>query len=188
MNKQQALEQYYRFTQKDLEQNKRGIVSENQKKEVLRRQRLKVVKSLIVLALVILAVVAYVSFDLIRTGTTVKIPSQLSGMFFLGLAVFAGILVAPIFKRQDFTLKSVHGKVNFVQVIKQKRDDSRSDAHTGWNDPSRTRMVTYYEMHVGGESFHASDELMEIVQDGDTCQVYYTGSNDYIISIEILPQ
>jgi hypothetical protein len=182
MTKKQELEEYFQFTQDDLTQNKKGIVSENQKKEVMRRRLTRALKTLILLALIISIAAIIVAFNL--RGASIKIPSALWVRFFLVLAVIVGIIFFPAFKKQDFALKSAHGKVDFVRVVKQEVDDSRSNSHTNWTDPKRTRLSVYYEMHIEDRVFDADDKLMEIVPKGDICRVYYIGSGT-VISMEV---
>ena len=175
------LEQYFRFTPDDLAQNKKGLVSVSQKKELLRKKLDRAFRTLILLILIVLAVVIYLRFS----GGMMLLP-VLALYFSPVLAIIIGIIFFPVFKKTDLTLKSVQGKVNLVEVFRTVSSDSRKEyGNRDVNDPKLSNKVMTTEMHVGSETFAADEDLLEIVHKGDICRIYYLAPAT-IVSMEFV--
>lgn len=181
MSENLELEQYFRFTPDDLSQNRNGLVSESQKKELLRRKLDKAFRTLILLVLIVFVSTAILLFN----GGKLLLPVLV--MYFSPvLAAIIGIIFFPVFKKTDFSLKSVQGKVDFVKVFKKIRLDSRiENGHYDMHDPKQNETVMLTKMRIGSETFGTDDALLEIVHKGDMCRIYYIGSGD-ILSMELL--
>ncbi len=180
-SRNQELEKFFRFTPDDLAQNKKGFVSDNQKKEIKRRRWEKAFKTLVFPALILIVLLVFLRFK----GGMMYLP-VLALYSSPVIAVIIGIIFFPVFKKIDFTLKSAQGKVNLVTVFKKLGHEADTEAEKRDVDPSqRNKTIMVTEMQVGGEPFGASDALLEIVHKGDQCCIYYIGSGD-IISMEFL--
>lgn len=180
LDTQLDLEEYFRFTTEDLAQNKKGIVSGNQKKELFRRKLDWIFRRLILVGLIVAGLFIYLLFN-----HALFILSALWPYAVVILAVIVGGLISPVFKKQDMVLKSVEGKVRLEQVTEKVLDESRTKAIPNISDPAQTRRNYYTNMHIGGQVFLADKKFQEIIHKGDTCRVYYVGS-DEIISMEIM--
>lgn len=174
------LEEYFRFTPEDLAQNKKGIVSGNQKKELFRRKLDWIFRRLILVGLIVAGLFIFLLFN-----HALFILSALWPYAAVILAVIVGGLISPVFKKQNMALKSVEGKVRLEQVTEKVLDESRTKAIPNINDRSQTRRDYHTDMYIGGQVFLADKKFQEIIHKGDTCRVYYVGS-DEIISMEII--
>lgn len=180
LDTQLDLEEYFRFTPEDLAQNKKGIVSGNQKRELFRRKLDWIFRRLILVGLIVAGLFIFLLFN-----HALFILSALWPYAFVIIAVIVGGLISPVFKKQDMTLKSAEGKVRLERVTKKVWDESRTKANRDFYDPAQTRQDTHTNMNIGGQVFLADSKFQEIIHTGDTCRVYYVGS-DEIISMEIM--
>jgi|GEM_PF-3156946 len=174
------LEEYFRFTPEDLAQNKKGIVSENQKRELFRRKLDWIFRRLILVGLIVAGLLIFLLFN-----HALFILLALWPYAFVILAVIVGGLISPVFKKQDVALKSVEGKVRLERVTEKVLDESRTKANRDFHDPAQTRRDTHTNMNIGGHVFLADTKFQEIIHTGDICRIYYVGS-DEIISMEIM--
>ncbi len=105
----------------------------------------------------------------------------------LGLTVIWGILgfvAVGSFRLSrsstDSSIQKVEGKVNFVKVEKRKSSKSASGSTT-------YRTVQEYELRVGRVAFEDVDEeLLNIMEEGDTYAFYYTKDTKEILSCEFI--
>lgn len=177
MTKNKELQKFYRFTPEDLARNKRGIITENQKKELFRRKLVIPFRNMIAISIVLLVV----TFVVVLNG----------GLFFLKNAsyyymmggilavVAAGSYIPLFFEKQDLKLKTAHGQAKIVDRIKEEQAFSENGAtHNYGGVPYRTSLMT--EMFVEGISFGVNG----IIKHGEICRIYYVGNSD-IISIEV---
>jgi hypothetical protein len=179
LDMQLDLEEYFRFTPEDLAQNKKGVVSGNQKKELFRRKLDWIFRRLILVGLIVAGF-----FIILLFNHALFILSALWPYAIVILAVIVGGLISPVLKKQDMTLKSVEGKVRLERVTKKVWDESRTKANRDFHDPAQTRLDSHINMNIGGQVFLADPKFQEIIHSGDTCRVYYVGEND-IISMEV---
>jgi hypothetical protein len=84
------------------------------------------------------------------------------------------------FSKLDNSLQSVEGKVNFVKVEKQQ-SYSAADGSTSY------RTVQQYELRVGRVNFeNVDEELLNIIEEGNTYAFYYTKQTRQILSCEFI--
>lgn len=181
LSKNHEFEEFFHFTPTDLEQNKKGFVSESQKKMLRLRSLENSFRTSIFPILVVLAILAF-----LRLKGGMMFLSALVPYLALVLIVIIGIIFFPVFKKMDYSLKSAQGKVNLVKVLKTTQDKERIGNEYLSRDPVRkTKVVMVTEMHIGAETFSVNEALFEVVHQGDMCRVYYIASGD-IVSMEFL--
>lgn len=106
---------------------------------------------------------------------------------FIGLAVTWGVLgffAVGAFRlsksKFDSSVQSVEGKVNFVKVEKEEWTQSTDGMRS-------SRTVEEYELRVGRVAFEDVDEeLLNIIEEGDTYAFYYTKETKDILSCEFI--
>lgn len=80
----------------------------------------------------------------------------------------------------DNSVQTIKGKVNFVKVEKQEPYSSTSGT-------TSYRTVQQYELRVGKVNFEDVDEeLLNIIEEGDTYTFYYTKDTKDILSCEFV--
>lgn len=80
----------------------------------------------------------------------------------------------------DNSVQTIKGKVNFVKVEKQESYSSTSGT-------TSYRTVQQYELRVGKVNFEDVDEeLLNIIEEGDTYTFYYTKDTKDILSCEFV--
>ena len=178
MSANEKLQQYFNFTQNDLQANRQGHVAEEQRLTLKDRTRRFNSKALIVLFFVVaIGVGAALYVGRVAGG---------SGDFPISTAMLGPIVTVIIMtvylvnrsrKKSDFSLQKAEGKVNFVWVEEQVRN--HSDVGPAY------KTVRSLQMRVGGTSFNVREELMDIVNQGDNIRFYYTGGGD-IVSAEFV--
>lgn len=169
MTKNEKLQEYFDFTETDLNENSQGRVSEDQKllvKNKLQNQINAILFILIVLGFITVAINLGRSNDFAEFQKTLVIPA------FIGVFAFLYILYQYA-NKSDLSLKSVEGKVNFVWVEERIRDNGTY------------RTSRRLKMHVKDISFDVQKDLLEVIDQGDDIHFYYTGGGD-IISAEYL--
>ncbi|MBL8079674.1 MAG: hypothetical protein JNM55_17030 [Anaerolineales bacterium] len=175
MTKVESLQKYFEFNQSDLEANRQGRVTENQQARV--KGRVQRFNSRILIFVAILLVIATVSFAVRTASGTGNSEGGFPTSFLFGPAITIIILIAFIAnrtnKKNDLSLKTIEGTVNFVWVENRVPNQDR----TGYKTEKSL------EMRVGGVSFHVNQRLMDIIDQGDHCRFYYTGGGE-IISAE----
>jgi hypothetical protein len=177
MTKIEQLQKIYQFTPEDLAQNKNGIVTENQRKELLRRKLIWPFRNVIAVCVLIffisLCVAVQAGFFFLK---------YVQYYYFVGGAIgviAAGSFIPLFFEKQDLKLKTAHGQAKIVDRIKDQKALSENGAsyYIG-GEPYRSSLVT--EMFVEGVAFGING----IVEHGDICRIYYVGDGD-IVSIEV---
>ena len=178
MSKDLKLQEYFNFTQSDLQENRQGRVTENQRAQV--KGRVQRFNSRIVIFLAIILLISVGAFFAVRMASSGG--GSLSGLpirAFLGPGLTVTVLIifmaSRTNKKNDFSLQKAEGVVNFVWVERQVPNQDR----TGYKTEKSL------QMRVGGVSFNVSENLVDIINQGDTCRFYYTGGGD-IVSAEFL--
>ncbi len=86
-------------------------------------------------------------------------------------------------KTVNTAVKKAEGPVNIVRVEKEVIDHARG---AGTNRIFKKK-IQVYEMRVGGTKFdNVSDELPNLIQQGDEYAVYYTSHPFRILSAELI--
>lgn len=94
-----------------------------------------------------------------------------------GLFAFGSFKISA--SKNDNSVQIVEGKVNFVKVEKQVTNAS--------NSGPRHRTVQQYELRVGKVAFeNVNEELLNLIEDGDTYAFYYTKDTKEILSCEFI--
>jgi len=100
------------------------------------------------------------------------------GLPWLILGFFAYWSFKLAFSKLDNSVQSVEGKVNFVKVEK-------SISSTNSDGSTSHRTVQQYELRVGRVNFeNVAEELLNIIEEGDTYAFYYTKQAKQILSAE----
>lgn len=178
MTNNEKLQEYFNFTQSDLQENRQGQVSEDQRLLVKGRNQRFNNNILIVLVfiLVISAGAAIYTRNAISNVSDFPFSSAVVGPG-ITIVIMAVYMINRSKKKSDFSLQKVEGKVNFVWVEERIRNNS--------NAGPDYKTVRSLQMRVGGESFNVREELMDIINQGDNVRFYYTGGGD-IVSAEFV--
>lgn len=173
MSNNEMLREYFDFTESELEENRQGRVTEEQ--VLIIKERTQTYNNLVVaITLIMLAIV----FGIILNSTsgvkdfpileTMAIPLFLA----VGVVIF---LVLRTTSKNDFSVKKVEGKVNFVWAEERTRGSKSTESTT----------VSRFKMRVGRISFDARAELMDIIDPGERYRFFYTKGGD-ILSAEVV--
>lgn len=177
MSKDIKLQEYFNFTQNDLQANRQGRVTENQQTRI--KGKVQRFNSRIIVFLVVIFVVAFGMNFGIRMASAGASFSGSIPIAALGPVITAIVLVLfMVFrsnKKKDFSLKKAEGAVNFVWVERQVANQDQ----TGYKTEKSL------QMRVGDTSFNVSQNLMDILNQGDNVRFYYTGGGD-IVSAEFV--
>lgn len=178
MSKDLKLQEYFNFTQSDLQENRQGRVSDDQRLIVKDRAQRFNNKILIVLVfiLVISAGAAFFVRNAVLGTGTFRFSSAMLGPA-ITIVIMTVYMVNRSQKKNDFSLQRAEGTVNFVWVEERVRNHS--------NAGPDYKTVRSLQMRVGGTSFNVKEELMDIINQGDNCRFYYTGGGD-IVSAEFV--
>ena len=177
MSKDLKLQEYFNFTQSDLQENRQGRVTENQQAHV--KGKVQRFNSRI---LVVLAIMFVIGFGVNFAVRMASASSDFSGS--IPAAAFAPVITIVILilfmafrtnKKNDLSLKKIDGTVNFVWVEHRIANQD----NTGYKTEKKL------EMRVGSTSFNVSSNLMDVITQGDDVRFYYTGGGD-IVSAEFL--
>lgn len=173
MAKNERLQEYFDFTESELEENRQGRVTEDQDL-IIKEKTQQYNNRAIAVVLILLAVIFVV---ILNSTSGVKDFSIMEALTF-PLIIAGGVVVFLIHRtalRNDYSVKKVEGKVNFVWVEERSRGSGKTDYTT----------VSRFKMRVGGVSFNVSEDLMDIIDQGDNVRFYYTSGGD-IVSAEFV--
>lgn len=178
MTANQKLQEYFKFTQSDLEANRQGRVTENQQAHVKGRvQRFN--SRIFIFVAVLLMISAGVFFAVRLASGSGNSEGGFPTSFLFGPAITIIILIVFVATRtnrkNDFSLKKAEGMVNFVWVERRVANQD----NTGYKTEKSL------EMRVDGVSFNVSKNLMDIINQGDNVRFYYTGGGE-IVSAEFV--
>lgn len=171
------LQEYFNFTQNDLQANRQGRVTENQQAHV--KGKVQRFNSRILVVLAIMFVIGFGVNFAVRMASASNdfsgsIPTAALGPV-ITIVVLILFMAVRSNKKNDFSLQKVEGIVNFVWVENRVPNQDR----TGYKTEKSL------QMKVGGVSFNVSENLIGIINQGDECRFYYTGGGD-IVSAEFL--
>lgn len=178
MTANQKLQEYFKFTQSDLQANRQGRVTENQQAHVKGRvQRFN--SRIFIFVAVLLMISAGVFFAVRLASGSSNSEGGFPTSFLFGPAITIIILIVFVAtranKKNDFSLKKAEGMVNFVWVERRVANQD----NTGYKTEKSL------EMRVDGVSFNVSKNLMDIINQGDNVRFYYTGGGE-IVSAEFV--
>lgn len=173
MSNNEMLQEYFDFTESELEENRQGRVTEEQ--VLIIKERTQKYNNLAVGITLIMLTVAYVI--ILNSTSDVKDFPVMEAMT-IPLIIAGGVVVFLILRtasKNDFSVQKVEGKVNFVWVEERTRESGKMGYTT----------VSRFKMRVGRISFDAREELMDIINQGDNVRFYYTSGGE-IISAEFI--
>lgn len=178
MTANQKLQEYFKFTQSDLQANRQGRVTENQQAHVKGRvQRFN--SRIFIFVAVLLMISAGVFFAVRLASGSGNSEGGFPTSFLFGPAITLIILIVFVAtrtnKKNDFSLKKAEGMVNFVWVERRVANQD----NTGYKTEKSL------EMRVDGVSFNVSKNLTDIINQGDNVRFYYTGGGE-IVSAEFV--
>lgn len=183
------LRNFFDFDEGDLAANRAGRLSPKQQEKINETE--KGASQIFFWAGVILVLVGLgSSYGILKPalefGYEITGLSDLIGPF-VGLAVTWGVVgffAVGAFRlsksKFDSSVQSVEGKVNFVKVEKEEWSQSTDEVRS-------SRTVEEYELRVGRIAFEDVDEeLLNIIEEGDTYAFYYTKDTKDILSCEFI--
>lgn len=170
MTTNEKLQEYFDFTESDLEENRQGRITKDQ--ELIVKDKTNTFNNRAIV--IVMALLLFYFISLSTSMTTREILESnflfVSGAIIVGMALF---LLLRTSGRNDYTLNQIEGKVNFVWVEERSRGTSLT----------RDATVRSFKMRVKTHSFDVTEELMDIIDQGDVCRIYYTSGGD-ILSME----
>ncbi len=168
--KEDQLKGYFSYDEKDLFANRGGKLSEKQSKK--RKDVDQFAERFVLWSFLIFSAIGLVlGFFAIRAMNNVFLWVWTGVALVLAVFLFRGVIT-----KVDDSLQSVRGKTEFVKV--EKMSGSPTDSM------SERRLESFYEMHVGGETFrNVNPALIEYMQ-GCEFVVYYTKTTKQILSVE----
>ena len=166
MEKMEELQEHFDFSNEDLEENRTGRLSNDQRIILMDNIQKEMLRYLLVFLVGVVATV------IAKSKPSGSDDVNMFGVVILMLGVI-GFAIFCYNKRADFSLQTVEGKVNFIWV---RRTGSGVDGVASKNT---------LKLRIGGQSFEVREGLMSIMQNGDLCRLYYTGGGD-IVSAEYL--
>lgn len=169
MSKNEKLQEYFDFTETDLQENSQGRVSEDQ--QLLVKNKLQNQTNGVLFVFLVLGFI-FVAINLGRSNNFAEFQKTLIIPGFIAVFVFLFILYRYA-NKSDMTLSSVEGKVNFVWVEERVRENGTY------------RTSRRLKMHVKDMSFDVKKDLLEVIDQNDHIRFYYTGGRD-IVSAEFL--
>lgn len=188
------LRKYYEFDEADLQTNRTGKLSKKQKETIQASETSfarSAVRFSIFVILIGFALMAAVIFwgmpgELSLDGLKYRIAQDAEGVLvIIGIpGIFMLILVGGAFfltrLKVDHSVQKLEGKVKFVKVEKREVD-VLADGSTNYRD------VEEYELRVGRKVFgNVDEEMLNLIDEGDTYAFYYTKDAEQILSCELI--
>ena len=173
MSNNEMLQEYFDFTESELEENRQGRVTEEQ--ALIIKERTQKYNNLAVAVMLIMLAVAFVI--ILNSTSDVKDFPIMEAMA-IPLIIAGAVVVFLILRtvsKNDLTVQKVEGKVNFVWV----EERTREAGNLGYTTVSR------FKMRVGRISFDVREELMDIIDQGNCYRFFYTSGGD-ILSAEVV--
>lgn len=184
------LRKFFEFDESDLAANRSGKLSAKQKSKLETSEKgadqifIGAGIFFIIVALIVIYFVAGESILKLFSGESLSSQDTLAIVLGGGLpALLFGFFAFGAFKlgtsKMDNSVQTVQGKVNFVKVEKQ--------VPTSTSSVSSYRTVQQYELRVGKVAFeNVGEELLNIIDEGDTYTFYYTKQTKQILSCEFI--
>lgn len=180
MSNDLRLQQYFNFTQSDLQENRQGHITENQRAHI--KANVQRYNNRILIVLGIALMIGFISNFAIRIAAASDEFSKLFSSLPMGAVgpIFATFIMVIFLifrtqKKNEHSLLKVEGTVNFVWVESRISNKDR----TGY------KTVKNLQMRVGGVSFNVNENLMDIINQGDNARFYYSSGGD-IVSAEFV--
>lgn len=180
MSKTEKLQQYFNFTQSDLQANRQGRVTENQRAHIKAKVQRYNNRILIVLGVVL--VIGFIANFAIRIAAASDQFSNFFSSLPMGAvgSIFAAFIMVIFLifrtqKKNEQSLLKAEGTVNFVWVENRISNQDR----TGY------KTIKNLQMRVGGVSFNVNENLIDIINQGDNARFYYSSGGD-IVSAEFV--
>lgn len=172
----QALLEYFKFTQDDLYANRNGRFTDKQMAHVIARD--KSARSsgrgwgIFLMAIGLMGLGIAIAAGIANNDWGFRIGFRV-GFGVIWPVVWGGIgymMMADSFTKHEFKLARVQGRANII------RNESYSSS-------SHTTSVSY-ELHLGGHEFTVEDAAADVFFQGDEYIIYYVDSTDEIMSVE----
>lgn len=180
MSKNEKLQEYFHFNQNDLQANRQGRVTEDQRAQIKAKVQRYNNRILIVLGVVL--VIGFIANFAIRIAAASDEFSKLFSSLPMGAvgSLFASFIMVIFLifrtqKKNEHSLLKVEGTVNFVWVESRVSNQDR----TGY------KTIKNLQMRVGGVSFNVNENLIDIINQGDNARFYYSSGGD-IVSAEFV--
>ena len=182
----QQLMSYFKFDEADLQANRNGQFTENQKsrlvKEDKRDRTWSVVGGSFLILIGLIGLVIAIAAGIADPDWGFRIGFGL-GFGCIWPLVWGGIgigIMSRAFSKFRVQLLRASGPVN---IIKAERTSTSTDS----DGFSHTSHYFVYELHIGGKSFDVQANLADIMMQGEPYAVYYTeGSENDILSAELI--
>ncbi len=182
----EALKQYFKFDDADLQANRNGQFTEKQKARLVKEDKRDRTGSILgggfLLFIALIGIVIAIAAGAADPDWGFRIGFGL-GFGCIWPLCWGGVgyfILQRAFQKFQVKLQRAMGPVN---IIKAERTSTSTDS----DGFSHTHHYFVYEMHVGGQSFDVTGDLADIMMQGDTYAVYYTeGSENDILSAELL--
>jgi hypothetical protein len=184
------LRKFFEFDESDLAANRSGKLSAGQKSRLETSEKgadqifIGAGIFFIIVALIVIYFVAGESILKLFSGESLSSSDTLAIVLGGGLpALLFGFFAIGAFKlgtsKMDNSVQTVQGKVNFVKVEKQ--------VPTSTSSVASYRTVQQYELRVGKIAFeNIGEELLNIIEEGDTYAFHYTKQAKQILSCEFI--
>lgn len=185
------IQQFFKFDESDLHANRMGRFSAKQEKRIQEMDKsssrtfrnfgfgLIFINILVVAGMLLSAMDSGFSFstasraDIMPLIIAAAIPTVIIGLF-----VWVMFWLASA--KLDYSFQTVEGEVNFVKV------ESRESYKTASGSTSH-RTVQKYELRVDKVKFQdVSEELLNLIREGDIYAFYYTKDTKEILSCELI--
>jgi len=176
----QALRDYFKFDQVDLNANRIGKLSEKQLKTLVKNEK-NYKKDGVRYGLIVLVIASIFPFVFIPQAVAAWQKQNMGGVIgalipvFIWVLIWGGLGFGLIYDglrdRSKIVLKKVQGPINLVAV-----ESSGSHGHTYIN----------HELHIGEEEFEVDEDLAGIIMQGDVLAIYFIDESQKILSVERL--
>ncbi len=174
----QALMDYFKFDQADLNANRSGHFTDKQKARIIQEDQSSRKWSRV--GGILLLLIALIGLG----GAIFAVTEDNDLAFRIGFGLGFGVLWPLIwgglgvsvlvnsFSKHEFKLAQVQGRVNIVS-----RESYSSQTHT---------TSVYHELHIGGQDFSVESDLADVMMQGDEYILYYLDGTDEILSGELV--
>jgi hypothetical protein len=164
------LMKYFKFDESDLDENRKGVLSQNQIRRLKGERgsfktKARIVGSIIGLGSLVVLGAIFWSGILNDSGILVFVIPLL---FLMPLGV-ASFLMFGKFADGNFSVKKVEGQIELGMTQTYNQDGTTNH---------------HYRLQIGDQSFVTDPELSKIMVDGDTYRIYYSDDWSEILSAE----